>query len=65
MLRMSNTTLLDTTMEAYYDNMFNLASLEPTGYFYHTWKSSDKTGVYNCIILIFDMFKHFFLILVV
>jgi hypothetical protein len=54
MLRMSNATLLNTTMEAYCDNMFNLASLEPTGYFYHTWKSSDKTGVYNCIN-IFDI----------
>ena len=54
MLRMSNATLLNTAMEAYCDNMFNWASLEPTGYFYHTWKSSDKTGVYNCIN-IFDI----------
>lgn len=51
MLRMSNTTLLDTTMEAYYDNMFNLASLEPTGYFYHIWKSSDKIMDCNHIIM--------------
>lgn len=50
MLRMTN-TLANTVATTYYDNMFNLASLEPTGYFYHTWKSSDNTMGYNHIIM--------------
>lgn len=50
MLRMTN-TLANTVATTYCDNMFNLASLEPTGYFYHTWKSSDKTMDCNHIIM--------------